>query len=263
MVVVRSFGASRIEQRLALAAGSPSLEITNTIDWHERQKLLKLGFELDVHADRSAAEIQFGHVFRPTHTNTSWDFARFEICGHRFLYLGEPGYGVAVSNDSTYGHDVSRHTRPDGGTTTTVRESLLRAPLYPDPHADQGRHVLRTTVRPGADMAQAVEEGYRTNLPLRYVAGDHPVAPLVTVSNPAVVVEAVKLAEDGSGDLVVRLYESLGGRARATVTADAEVGSVDATDLLERPLPDGAASKGRSIDLDLRPFQLVTLRFRR
>jgi alpha-mannosidase len=112
-------------------------------------------------------------------------------------------------------------------------------------------------------MAQAVEEGYRTNLPLRHVAGDHPVAPLITVSNPAVVVEAVKLAEDGSGDLVVRLYESLGGRARATVTADAEVGSVNATDLLERPLPEGAASEGPSIDLELRPFQLVTLRFRR
>jgi alpha-mannosidase len=118
-------------------------------------------------------------------------------------------------------------------------------------------------VRPGAGMAQAVEEGYRTNLPLRYVAGDHPVAPIVTVSNPAVMVEAVKLAEDGSGDLVVRLYESLGGRAWATVTADAEVGSVEATDLLERPVPEGATSKGRSIDLELRPFQLVTLRFHR
>jgi alpha-mannosidase len=76
------------------------------------------------------------------------------------------------------------------------------------------------------------------------------------------VVEAVKLAEDGSGDLVVRLYESLGGRARATVTADAELGSVNATDLLERPLAEGAASDGPSIDLELRPFQLVTLRFR-
>jgi alpha-mannosidase len=72
VVVARSFGGSRIEQRLALAAGSPSVEITNTIDWHEKQKPLKLSFALDVHADRSAGEIQFGHVFRPTHTNTSW-----------------------------------------------------------------------------------------------------------------------------------------------------------------------------------------------
>ena len=263
VVVARSFGGSRIEQRLALAAGSPSVEITNTIDWHEKQKLLKLGFALDVHADRSAAEIQFGHVFRPTHTNTSWEFAQFEICAQRFLHVGEPGYGVAVTNDSTYGHDVARHSRVGGGTTTLVRQSLLRAPLYPDPRADQGRHVLRTTVRPAAGIAEAVEEGYRTNLPLRQVHGDHQVTPLVLVSNPAVVVESVKLAEDPSGDLVVRLYESLGGRVTATVTADAYVRSVEAVDLLERPLPNGASAEGASVELELGPFQLVTLRFRR
>jgi alpha-mannosidase len=262
VVLVRSFGESRIEQRLALSAGSPSVEITNTIDWHETQKLLKLGFGFDVHADRSAAEIQFGHIFRPTHTNTSWDFARFEICAHRFLYVGEPGYGVAVTNDSTYGHDVTRQSR-SGIPFTLVRQSLLRAPRYPDPHADQGRHVLRSTVRPGAGIAEAVEEGYRTNLPIRWLRGAHPVAPLLTVSDRAVVVEAVKLAEDGSGDLVVRLYESLGGRARATVTANAQVASVETTDLLERPLSSGPSASGRSIELTLRPFQLVTLRFRR
>ncbi|MGI8458500.1 MAG: alpha-mannosidase [Propionibacteriaceae bacterium] len=263
VVVTRSFGSSTVEQRIALAAGSPSVEITTCIDWHERQKLLKLGFGLDVHADRSASETQFGHVFRATHTNTSWDFARFEICAHRFLHVGEPGYGVAISNDSTYGHDVSRTTRDGGGTTTTVRQSLVRAPLYPDPQADQGRHVLRTTVRPGAGIAEAVQEGYRTNLPLRTVRGARGVDPLVTVSNSAVVVEAVKLAQDGSGDLVVRLYESHGGHARTTVTAAADVSSVHATDLLERPVADGFAADGPAIDLDLRPFQLMTLRFAR
>jgi alpha-mannosidase len=263
VVVVRTFGTSRIEQRLALAAGSPSLEITSTVDWHEKQKLLKLGFGFDVHAERSASETQFGHVFRPTHVNTSWEFARFEICAHRFLYVDEPGYGVAVTNDSTYGHDVTRRTRPDGGTTTTVRQSLLRAPLYPDPEADQGRHVLRTTVRPCSSIAGAIEEGYRTNLPLRQVRGGRGVEPLLVVSHPAVVVEAVKLAEDGSGDLVVRLYESWGGRARTSVTANADVSSVQATDLLERPLADAATAPGASIDLELRPFQIVTLRFTR
>ncbi len=263
VVVTRSFGASRIEQRITLAVGAPSVEVTSTVDWHEKQKLLKLGSAFDVHADRSASETQFGHIFRSTHVNTSWEFARFEICAHRFVHIGEPGYGVAVTNDSTYGHDVGRHTRADGGTTTTVRQSLLRAPLYPDPDADQGRHVLRTTIRPGAAIADAVEEGYRTNLAPRVVQGAHPVAPLVVVDHPAVVVEAVKLAEDGSGDLVVRLYESLGGRARTTVRVDADVAGVAATDLLERPLAGGLAAEGASADLELRPFQLVTLRFRR
>ena len=67
------------------------------------------------------------------------------------MHVGEPGYGVAVANDSTYGHDVTRSTRPDGDTTTVVRLSLLRAPQFPDPHADQGEHRLRVSLRAGAD----------------------------------------------------------------------------------------------------------------
>jgi alpha-mannosidase len=81
------------------------------VDWQEREKLLKLGFALDVRADRSAAETQFGHVFRPTHTNTSWEAAKFEICAHRWIHVSEPGYGVAIANSSTYGHDVTRSIR--------------------------------------------------------------------------------------------------------------------------------------------------------
>ncbi len=133
VAVRRSFGSSRIEQRISLAAGAPSVEVVNNLDWHERHKLLKLGFALDVHADRAASETQFGHVFRPTHANTSWEYARFETCAHRWVHVAESGYGVAVTNDSIYGHDVSRTTRTDGGTTTTVRLSLVRGPEYPDP----------------------------------------------------------------------------------------------------------------------------------
>ncbi len=258
MVVRRTFGSSTIEQRIVLAAGSPSVEIVNDVDWREQQKLLKLGFGLDVHADLSASETQFGHVFRPTHRNTSWDHARFEICAHRWIHVGEPGYGVAISNDSTYGHDVGRTSRPAGGTTTTVRLSLLRGPLFPDPEADQGRHVNRVTIRPGAGLADAVEEGYRTNLPLRTVRGDRDVEPLLSVSDPAVVVEAVKLAEDGSGDVIVRLYESLGGRARADVTPGFEASDIATVDLLERPVDGTGTLDGQT--LTLRPFQLVTLR---
>lgn len=247
-----------------LAAGSPSVEIVTEVDWHEQQQLLKLGFGLDVHADRSAGETQFGHVHRPIQVNTSWDHARFEICAHRWIHVGEPGYGVAVSNDATYGHDVTRTTRPGGGTATTVRLSLLRGPVHPDPQADQGPNVFRVTVRPNSRIADAVEEGYRTNLPVRTVEGDRPVAPLVAVSDPAIVLEAVKLAEDGSGDLVVRLYESLGGRASGTLTADFVVARVAFTDLLERPLDTGPGTPtGTGAELALRPFQIATVRLTR
>ena len=265
VLVERRTGASTITQRITLAAGSPSLSLTTTVDWQEREKLLKLGFALDVRADRSAAETQFGHVFRPTHTNTSWEAAKFEICAHRWIHVAEPGYGVAVSNASTYGHDVTRSVREtDGGTTTTVRLSLLRSPKFPDPQADRGQHELTVTIRPGARIADAVEEGYRTNLVPRLVRGAAPVEPLFALSNPALVVEAVKLAEDGSGDVVVRLYESLGRRSIGTITANFPVQGSWAVDLLERPVQEpGVECGGNVVELKLRPFQLVTLRFAR
>jgi alpha-mannosidase len=177
--VNRRFGASSLSQVLTLEGDSAALDIVTTVQWHERQKMLKLTFPLDVHADRAASEIQFGHVYRPTHANTSWDAARFETCAHRWVHVGEPGFGVAIANNSTYGHDITRSTRPDAGTTTLVRQTLLRAPLFPDPTADQGTHVLRTSIRIANDVLDAVSEGYRVNLPLRVVDGAAPVAPLV------------------------------------------------------------------------------------
>jgi alpha-mannosidase len=259
--IVRKAGASTITQVVSLRAGAAAVDVVTDVDWHERQKLLKLAFPLDVHADRATSEIQFGHVHRSTHANTSWDAARFETVAHRWVHVGEPGYGVAVANDSTYGHDTLRATRPDGGTTTTVRLSLLRAPLFPDPAADQGAHRLAVALRVGSTIGDAVASGYRLNLPLRTVRGAHAVAPLLAVDDPGVVVEAVKLAEDGSGDVVVRLYEALGSRATARITADFTYASVVETDLLERPLPQPVALSADGTQLTLRPFRIVTLRF--
>ncbi|MFG2953851.1 alpha-mannosidase [Streptomyces sp. NPDC048291] len=263
--IVRSFGSSRVTQVLSLPPGERRLLIDTEADWHETEKFLKLAFPLDVHAERYASETQFGHFHRPTHTNTSWEAAKFEACNHRFVQLEEPGWGVAIVNDSTYGHDVTRSVRTDGdrGTTTTVRVSLLRAPRFPDPETDQGIHRFRHALVPGAGIADAVREGWRINLPERRLTGASDVAPLVTVDNDAVVITAVKLADDGSGDVVVRFHEAHGGRARATLTAGFEVADVTATDLLERPLPDAPEQVGNSVGLRLRPFELVTLRLRR
>ena len=137
-------------------------------------------------------------------------------------------------------------------------------PVYPDPEADQGRHTSRVTVRPGATIADAVEEGYRTNLPLREVRGARDVVPLIQLSNPAIVVEAVKLAEDRSGDVVVRLYESLGGRAHGELTAGFVVSDVTFTDLLERSIDNPRSTvTATGAELDLRPFELVTIRLSR
>ncbi|MCX4733978.1 glycoside hydrolase family 38 C-terminal domain-containing protein [Streptomyces sp. NBC_01363] len=259
--VVRTFGSSRVTQLLTLRPGARRLDIDTEVDWHEQEKFLKAAFPIDVRADHSTAETQFGHVQRPTHTNTSWEAAKFEICAHRFLHVGEPGWGAALINDSTYGHDVTRTVREDGSTTTTVRLSLLRAPRYPDPATDQGVHRLRYALLPGATIGDAVREGWCFSLPERRVPGSGEVAPLVSVDDDAVVVTAVKLADDGSGDVVVRLHEAHGGRASARLTAGFALAGASVTDLLERPLADETAEvDGDAVRLALRPFQIVTLR---
>ncbi|MFF2960160.1 alpha-mannosidase [Streptomyces sp. NPDC057963] len=259
--VVRSFGSSRVTQLLTLRPGARRLDIDTEVDWHEQEKFLKAAFPIDVRADHSTAETQFGHVQRPTHTNTTWEAAKFEICAHRFLHVGEPGWGAALINDSTYGHDVTRTVREDGSTTTTVRLSLLRAPRYPDPATDQGVHRLRYALLPGATIGDAVREGWQFSLPERRVPGSAAVAPLVAVDDDAVVVTAVKLADDGSGDVVVRLHEAHGGRASARLTAGFGLAGASVTDLLERPLADEPAEvAGDAVRLRLRPFQIVTLR---
>jgi len=267
VVVERRFNGSTVIERLSLAEGSRVVSFAFELDWHEKQKLLKLAFPLDLHADRAASEIQFGHIERSTHTNTSWDAARFETVAHRWVRVAEPDFGVAVVNDSTYGHDITREQRDErGGTITIARLSLIRAAVFPDPSQDQGAHALRVGLVVGADVADAITEGYRFNLPQRRVEGAavDTIEPLVAIDRPGVVVEAVKLAEDGSGDVVVRLYEALGVRGRASLTAGFDVAGVQQVDLLERDVPaDGVAVDGGTVRLDLRPFQIVTLRFSR
>ncbi|WP_104082459.1 glycoside hydrolase family 38 C-terminal domain-containing protein [Cryobacterium sp. Y11] len=275
--VTRRFGGSSLTEEITLASDSRAIDLNFSIDWHERQKLLRLNFPLDVHADRAASEIQFGHIFRPTHANTSWDAARFETVAHRWVHVGEPDFGVAVANDSTYGHAITRtvfratdaapRIETPARVGTTVALSLLRAPVFPDPATDQGRHDVGVSLRVGASIPDAVYEGYRLNLPLRTVTGVGAITvePLFAVDNPAVVIEAVKLAEDGSGDVIVRLYEAHGIRALARIIRSFEAAEAYETDLLERRVAPAAvtATDDAGLTLELRPFQLVTLRYRR
>jgi alpha-mannosidase len=254
-----SQNASTIVQTIRLEPGAKSIDIGFEIDWHESEKMLKLAFPIDIHAEEVAAETQFGFVKRPTHENTSWDFARFESCQHKYLYLNEKDWGVAIANDSTYGFDVQRTTEANGATVTSVRFSLLRSTKFPDPEADQGVHTMNFKLRPAATIEDAVSLGYDLNNPARQVQGNRIVAPLVNSSADQVVVETVKLAEDGSGDLVVRLYESTGGRADSRISFAGVAKEIWLTDFLELPTSSDRTA-GDAIDLQFRPFQVITLR---
>jgi alpha-mannosidase len=173
---------------------------------------------------------------------------------------------VAIANDSTYGHDVTRKQRAEGSSYVQVRESILRSPIYPDPNTDQGHHTVRTSIKVGANVLDSIAEGQRLNLPLRAFTGARAVEPLLTVASSNVMVESVKLAEDASGDLIVRLFEACGDRAVASLTANFAFRSVALVNLLEVELADQAqltSATGNELRLELRPFKIATLRFKR
>ncbi len=271
--VVRPLGSrgSVATQTLTLSPDSEHLDVDVEVDWRERETLLKLAWPVDVHTDHARFETQFGHVTRPIHENTTWDRYRFEVPALRWVHVGEPGYGVAIANTRTYGWDISRSARSGGATFATVRASLLRGARFPDPDADVGRHRFGFRLVPGADVSGAVAAGYAVAHPPRVVAGraGRHTEPIIRVDGA--VVETVKLADDGSGALVVRLYEPLGRRTRGTLAIASDL-PVDLTraveaDLHEQPLPrplgEGTALRGLEIDgclgLTLRPFQVLTV----
>lgn len=255
VVVTRSFSESTIEQTITLAPGQRTVLLRNDIDWHETEKLLKLAFPLDVQATHTEAETQFGYQSRVTHTNTSWEAAKFETSMHRFVLVREQDFGVALVNDSIYGYDTSREVS-DEAVTTTVRLSLLRAPRFPDPDTDHGHHQIEIGFVVGADAAIATAEGIRLNSLPTLVRGAHEVAPLVSVEGEGIVVSGVKLADDGSGDVIVRLYEALGRRAVGSLAADFEHQEIREVSLIEDALDDGRVGG----ELRLRPFEVRTLR---
>ena len=249
--LVRSFGRSRIDQTMTLTAASRRVEFETHVDWHEDHRFLKVMFPVAIRATRATFGIQHGFVERPTVTNTSWDAARFEVCAHRWADLSETGYGVALLNESKYGYDIRGHE---------MRLSLLRAPTFPDPEADRGAHRFAYALLPHpGDLGAVIAEAEAFNLPMRVVPGaGH--GRVVTVDRPGVSVEAVKMA-DREPAVVVRICEVRGARGPVTVTPGFAVTAASRTDLLERDT-EALTLTGGGVRLELRPFELVTLKFR-
>ncbi|MBF4590022.1 alpha-mannosidase [Curtobacterium sp. VKM Ac-1395] len=264
VVVSRAFGESTVTQEIVLEPGSRTLEFDQTTDWHETEKFLKVAFPLDVRAEHTIAETQFGAQKRVTHTNTSWEAAKFETSMHRYVLVEEPGFGVALVNDSIHGFDVTRDS-VDGHVTTTLRLSLLRAPRFPDPETDQGVQTHRYGLVVGTDVIGATTAGILMNTSARTVTGGSGFGPLVQASGD-VVVSSVKLADDRSGDLVVRVYEPSGRRGTGGLAVDGPFGEpVEVTLLEERDpaLPGVAAVTDGVAAFPVDAFEVRTFRFPR
>jgi alpha-mannosidase len=260
---------SEYTQRIRLGHNSPRLDFETHIDWRERHTLLKVAFPVDVLSPTATYEIQWGNVQRPTHRNTSWDWARFETCAQKWVDLSEGGYGVSLLNDCKYGHDIHDNV---------MRISLLRSPTMPDPTADLGEHHFSYSLFPhsGGWDERTVREAYAINDPIlvaeakrrggedaKTESEQHPIisSSFVSVDAPNVVIETVKQAEDGDG-IVVRLYETQRRRGAVTLSTSFDLAGADRVNLLEET-KDALTVDGNQVTFAIRPYQIVTLRLRR
>jgi alpha-mannosidase len=245
---------SSLKQTVSLTAISPRLDFDNEVEWHESHKFLKVEFPFNLRAQNATYEIQFGHLQRPTHFNTTWDLARFEVCAHRWADLSEPDFGVSLLNDCKYGYSTHANV---------MRLSLLRSPKMPDPLADMGQHHFRYALLPHAGsfvQAGVVAEGYRFNVPLLVSASQaQPVeASFFSVDQPAVVIDTVKKAED-SDAIIVRMYEAHGTRGTVRLSSSLAVKSAVYCNLLEEEEGALAWSNGGA-EIAVTPFKLVTVK---
>jgi len=251
----RLLHCSLITQDIRLRRESRILEFHTRIDWQEKHKLLKVCFPFAVHTNEALHEIQFGHLKRPNHASRSYDADRFEVSCHKWSALCEEAAGAAILNDSKYGISA------EGGS---LNLTLLRAPQAPDPKADLGVqefvYACQVWNTPFAE-SRVVQAGYEMNtIPLVVSgtagAGD---GSLFRVSAPNVVIETVKPAEDGSGDLIVRLYEAYRMATKCTLRLSLSARKTWETDMLEgnrKILP----LRSNEIAMDFRPLEIKTIR---
>ncbi|CAN9499336.1 unnamed protein product [Ophioblennius macclurei] len=247
---------SSITQEIIMDAACPYIKFNTKVQWEEAHKFLKVEFPVRVRSPNATYEIQFGHLQRPTHRNTSWDWARFEVWGHKWADLSEHNFGVALLNDCKYGYSVDKNT---------MTLSLLRAPKAPDATADMGTHHFTYAIMPHSGSfqnASVIRCAYNLNFPLRLLRCNPDSAPFsaFSVSSEAVVLETVKQAEETAGALVVRLYESHGSSVTAALRTTLPVREAWPCDLLERrDLTRQAPMTAEGIALSFSPFQIVTL----
>lgn len=242
---------SEITQQIVFYQNDRRIDFNTTVEWHEKRKLLKTAFPVDVRTTEATYDIQFGNVKRPTHWNTSWDMAKFESVGHQWADLSEPDYGVSLLNDSKYGYDIKENT---------MRLTLLKAATHPDPEADQGTHHFVYSLYPHLGdwrQAKTVEKAWDLNDPVLAVEGKWTKEEsFIETDAGHVWIDAIKPAFDGNG-IIVRLHEYEGRRGKVSLKVQRNIQSWVETDLMEEPV---AEASGTPITLEIKPYEIKTIR---
>jgi alpha-mannosidase len=257
--VTRKYMNSTVNQKIWLNSNNRRIDFDNDLDWHDNHHFVKIAFPFNIHTDKAAYEIQFGHLYRPTHENTDWERAKFEVCGQKWVDMSETGYGISMVNDCKYGFSAEGNT---------LKLTVLKCPVYPFPEADEGQHLFSYSLIPHTDSlynAGIIKEAYSYNQPLEVApisaqGGTLPESfSMVQCDAESVVVETVKKAET-SDDMIVRMYESFGGQTKATVTVPEGFKTAHLCDLMENEI-EKLDFDGRSVKLPIKNFEIVTLKF--
>jgi alpha-mannosidase len=254
---------SDVSMHITLEAGSPRLMYETTIDWQQAYVLLRAEFPLNIHARTADHGIQWGHVTRPTHSNTTWDAAQYETPHHGWIAVRDGAYGVLLLDDGIYGGSVRQGRTEDGAVVNTVALTLIKRASTPAPFGDAGSRTLRYAITPlPAELPAraALRFAYAPIALHRADAPERPLPPALVRAGEGVIIQTIKRAEDDHG-LIVRLYEARGGAASTAITFGFDVASVVRTDIMERPgTPLTVEADGRTVRLSARAFEIITLR---
>ncbi|HBG02755.1 MAG TPA: alpha-mannosidase, partial [Firmicutes bacterium] len=251
---------STIRQRISVYAESRAIDFATEIDWQEHSILLKAAFPVAVRSTKATYEIQYGNVERPTHYNTSWDWAKFETVAQKWVDLSERNYGVSLLNDCKYGHDIKNNV---------MRLTLLKSAIEPDPQADQGLHQFTYGLLPHQGdwyEAKTTQAGYELNFPLRGVISSSAQGTLASsghllqVESESTILDTVKKAED-SQELVLRFYEFGNRTDQISVTFPHTLRGVRECNLMEKADKD-VEFQGNRFTFTLNPYEIRTFKIK-
>lgn len=247
------YNQSDVVQDMIVYRDSRRIDFKSEVEWQEDHRLLKTSFPVNVRSTKASYDIQFGHVERTTHFNTSWDMARFEVAAHKWADFSETGYGVALMNDCKYGYSIKDHV---------MKLSLLKSAKHPDTQADMGHHSFTYSLLPHKGSLQegrVIEESTALNQPLEYRGGNSVICgrQIFTCNTNAVQMDVVKPAEDGRG-LILRIHECHGSTVEAVITSDFHITGYEECNLLEQSF--GIKGQGAEIRCRMKPFQIRTFR---
>lgn len=257
-IVERKYLHSTIKQTIWLYSESERIDFENEIDWHDPHQILKAEFPFDVHAMSATYDVQYGHVTRPTHANTSWDEAKFEIYAHKWVDVSEHGYGVALLNDCKYGHSIN-------GSTLSL--TMLKCPTDPYAQADQGKHSFTYSLLPHVgDFREAgvIAESWELNQPLMSMPVSAHGGTLdetfsyVSCDSDNIVISAIKKAEDDDG-LIVRFHDAFDCKSTVSLRVPHGIKKAYLCDLLEKEQSELAVTNGR-IMLSVSNFEIITVK---